>query len=671
MLTTAGPAHAQATYEPYNFVTLAGHARSLGSTDGAGYAARFNAPESLAVGSDGSVYVADTGNNTIRKMTPDGVVTTLAGSPGVFGSSDGAGSAASFVVPRGVAVDSAQRVYVSDSGNNTIRMITPAGVVTTVAGLAGSSGSSDGVGSSARFSNPIGIATDNRGNLYVAEAGNTTIRKIAAGGIVSTLAGVAGSPGSADGIGSAARFAFPTGIATDGIGNILIADTGNHTIRKITLAGMVTTLAGSPGTFGSVDGIGSVARFNGPRGVATDNAGTVYVADSGNSTIRKITPGGAVTTLAGLASNPGSANGAGSSARFKNPYSMTATGAGRVYVADTFSHTIRRGARPSTLLTNISTRALVGDGDNVLIGGFIITGTQPKKVIIDALGPSLPLAGVLANPVLDLYGPNGFIVSNDNWQDAPNAQETSDSTRAPNNPLESAIVATLPANNSTYTAIVRGGVGLALCEVYDLDSTADSKLVNISSRGLVLTDDNVMIAGFVVTGPSAQKVIVRALGPSLSLLGKLADPSLQLFDANQNLIGSNDNWRTDQEAEISSSPFAPSNDLEPAIVQTLPSARYTAIVRGAGGATGLALVDLYTLNPPLGSIAVTRPDASHIQLQGNDAANTLYALQVSPDLNPNNFAFLANVISNATGSWQYGDTPPAGLTRRFYRLILP
>jgi hypothetical protein len=340
-------------------------------------------------------------------------------------------------------------------------------------------------------------------------------------------------------------------------------------------------------------------------------------------------------------------------------------------VADTFSHTIRRGARPGTLLANISTRALVGGGDDVLIGGFIITGTQPKKVIVDALGPSLPLAGVLANPALDLYGPNGLIASNDNWQDAPNAQETSDSTHAPNNPLESAIVATLPANNSTYTAIVRGGGGLALCEVYDLDGTADSKLVNISSRGLVLTGDNVMIAGFVVTGPSAQKVIVRVLGPSLSLVGKLADPSLQLFDANGNVIGSNDNWRTDQEAEITASPFAPTNDLESAIVQTLPPARYTAIVRGAGGATGLALVDLYTLNPPLGSIAVARPDAIHIQLQGNDVANTLYALQVSPDLNPNNFAFLTNVTSNATGSWQYGDTPPAGLTRRFYRLILP
>nr|MDQ6913964.1 hypothetical protein [Verrucomicrobiota bacterium] len=133
----------------------------------------------------------------------------------------------------------------------------------------------------------------------------------------------------------------------------------------------------------------------------------------------------------------------------------------------------------------------------------------------------------------------------------------------------------------------------------------------------------------------------------------------------------NDNWRTDQEAEINSSPFAPTNDLESAIVQTLPPARYTAIVRGAGGATGLAFVDLYTLNPPLGSIAIARPDASHIQLQGIDAANTLYALQVSPDLNPNNFAFVANVTSNATGSWQYSDTPPAGLTRRFYRLILP
>jgi len=397
----------------------------------------------------------------------------------------------------------------------------------------------------------------------------------------------------------------------------------------------------------------------------------VYVTDTGNSTIRKITPAGAVTTVAGLASNIGSANGSGSLARFNIPYAIASTGAGRLYVADTLSHTIRRAARPSTHLANISTRALVEGGDNVLIGGFSITGTQPKKVIVTALGPSLPLTGALANPVLDLYGPNGLIATNDNWQDASNAQETIDSTKAPSNPLESALVASLPANNNVYTAIIRGGSGLALFQVYDLDTTADSKLVNISSRGLVLTGDDVMIAGFVVDGLSPQRVIVRALGPSLSVAGKLANPSLQLFDPNGNIIASNDNWRSDQEAEIIATNLEPPNDLESAIVQTLAPALYTAIVRGTGGAGGLGLVEVYTLNPPLGSIAAARPDAAHIQLQGIATANTVYALQVSPDLNSNNFAFLANVTTNATGSWLYTDTLPVGLKRRFYRLVIP
>jgi sugar lactone lactonase YvrE len=595
VLTASASVRAQATYEPYDFVTLAGNAGSLGTSDGPGYLARFNAPQAVAIGSDGSVFVADTGNNTIRKVSPAGVVTTLAGSAGVFGSSDGTGSAASFALPQGVAVDNAGTIYVGDSANHTIRKVTPAGVVTTFAGLAGSRGSSDGAGSSARFFNPIGVATDSSGNVYVADNGNVTIRKITPAGVVSTLAGVIGNAGSDDGTGSGARFAFPSGIATDSTGNIFVADTSNHTIRKITSAGVVTTIAGSVGAVGSADGTGSAARFDGPRGVATDGVGMLYVADTGNSTIRKITPAGAVTTLAGLASNTGSANGTGSNARFNIPYSIAASSAGRVCLADTLSHTIRRGARQATLLANISTRVLVQPGDNVLIGGFIITGTQPKKVIVRARGPSLPLAGVLANPTLDLYGPNGLIASNDNWQDAPNAQETITSNFAPTNSLESAIVASLPANNSSYTAIVGGGTGVGLFEVYDLDGTADAKLANVSSRGFVLTGDDAMIAGFVITGPSAQKVIVRAIGPSLSVTGKLADPSLQLFDLNGNSLGFNDNWRTDQEAEIVASSIAPSNDLESAIVRTLPPGVYTAIVSGAGGTTGVALVEVYAL----------------------------------------------------------------------------
>src|ERR1043166_6807989 len=179
---------------------------------------------------------------------------------------------------------------------------------TTLAGAASSSGSADGTGSAARFNSPGGVATDSSGNVYVADSVNSTIRKITPGGVVTTLAGLAGSGGSADGTGSAARFYYPSGVATDSSGNVYVTDRFNCTIRKITAAGVVTTLAGLAGSSGSADGTGSAARFYYPEGVATDSSGTVYVADTSNQTIRKITPAGVVTTLAGLAGSSESAD---------------------------------------------------------------------------------------------------------------------------------------------------------------------------------------------------------------------------------------------------------------------------------------------------------------------------------------------------------------------------
>jgi N-acetylneuraminic acid mutarotase len=254
-----------------------------------------------------------------------------------------------------------------------------------------------------------------------------------------------------------------------------------------------------------------------------------------------------------------------------------------------------------TTLANLSTRLLVGTGDNVLIGGFIVTGTQPKKVIVRALGPSLPLAGKLADPILELHGPDGFVtITNDNWRSTQEA-EINATGIPPTNDLEAAIVATLPANNTGYTAIVRGvnnSTGYGVVEAYDLDNTVDSKLGNIATRGLVQTGDNVLIAGTIVVGQTAQKVVVLALGPSLGIPGELADPTLEMRDANGGLVGSNNNWRTDQQAEIVSTGVAPSNDLESAIVTSLPAngAQYTAIVRGLNDTTGIAVVEIFALN---------------------------------------------------------------------------
>jgi hypothetical protein len=253
-------------------------------------------------------------------------------------------------------------------------------------------------------------------------------------------------------------------------------------------------------------------------------------------------------------------------------------------------------------LANISTRLRVEPGENALIGGFIITGGGPKRILFRAIGPSLPAAGHLENPTLELHYPAGQIIfSNDNWMDAPNRQAIVDTGIAPTHDLESAILIDLVPGS--YTAVVRGSdsghdAGIGLVEAYDLDRTAGSKLANISTRGLVGTGDNVAIGGFILLGPDSQRVIVRAIGPSLPISGALADPALELRDGNGALLQSNDNWRSAQEAEIIATGIPPSNDLESAIVTTLPGngAAFTAIVRGVNNATGVALVEVYALN---------------------------------------------------------------------------
>jgi len=233
----------------------------------------------------------------------------------------------------------------------------------------------------------------------------------------------------------------------------------------------------------------------------------------------------------------------------------------------------------------------------VLIGGFIVTGTQPKQVIIRGIGPSLPVSGALADPFLELHDSTGAIISsNDNWVDSPNKQAIIDSTVPPTNDKEPAIVRTL--DPGAYTAIVRGlnnTTGIALVEVYDLSAGVDSKLANISTRGFVQTGDNVMIGRLIIFSDTARNVIVRAIGPSLPVTGALADPLLELHNGDGDLINSNDNWRSEQEAEIIATTVPPTNDKESAIVATLDPGNYTAIVRGVNNTTGVALVEVYDL----------------------------------------------------------------------------
>ena len=359
--------------------TIAGAASNIGFRDapvGPGSVARFDTPEGVAVDGAGNVYVADSGNHTIRKIVlATGVVSTYAGSAGTIGSADapfGPATAATFDSPLGVAVDAAGNVYVADTANHTIRKITPVGVVSTLAAVAGVSGAADGTGVAAEFYRPAGLSVDAAGaNVYVADTFNLTVRKVTAAGAVTTLAGMSEGTGIADGSGTAARFNNPLGVATDTAGNSYVADTGSHTIRMITPAGLVSTLAGNAGVLGSADGAGLAAEFYNPSSVAVDAAFNVYVADTGNHTIRMITPGGVVTTLAGTAGISGSTDATGANARFNSPRGV-AVGSGlnpNVYVADTGNHTIRRITPAGAVTTFIGTAGNAGSRDGVGTGG--------------------------------------------------------------------------------------------------------------------------------------------------------------------------------------------------------------------------------------------------------------------------------------------------------------
>ncbi|HEX4641201.1 MAG TPA: hypothetical protein VH252_07425, partial [Chthoniobacterales bacterium] len=262
--------------------------------------------------------------------------------------------------------------------------------------------------------------------------------------------------------------------------------------------------------------------------------------------------------------------------------------------------------KPADQLLNISTRMRVLTGNNVLIAGFIITGTDPKKVIIRGLGPSLGSVGVqgaLTDTTLELHQGNTTLATNDNWKidDATGQSQEATiqaTTIPPSNELESALVATL--SPGAYTAILAGKnqtTGIGVVEVYDLNQAANSKLANISTRGFVDTGDNAMIGGFIVggAGGGAARVIVRGLGPSVPVSGTLSDTTLELHDNNGATIATDDNWKDSQQGDIEATTIPPTNNLESAIVRTLVPGNYTAVLRGVNNSTGIGLVEVYNL----------------------------------------------------------------------------
>lgn len=344
---------------PYQFDTLAGYAGS-GSRDGVGTAARFDKPYGVAADALGNVYVADTFNSTIRKISPTGETSTLAGIAGVAGIADGPAAEARFNAPFGLAVDAEGNLYIADTNNHLIRRISSEGLVTTLAGAPGAAGADNGVGGAARFRFPGDVAVDAAGNVYVADTDNHTIRLITPEGAVTTFAGtpVAPNEGSTvDGTGSAARFNLPVALALNSEGSqLFVVEQRGQVIRRLTLAtAEVITLAGTAGTSGSADGLGTAARFENPGGVTVDAAGNLYVADTLNVTLRRITPAGQVTTIAGLLDQPGQVDGTGSAARFNTPSGLAfAPLSGALYVADTLNSVIRQVDPATAVVTTLA-----------------------------------------------------------------------------------------------------------------------------------------------------------------------------------------------------------------------------------------------------------------------------------------------------------------------------
>lgn len=507
-------------------------------------------PCALVPGSDGNFYglTRDGGSRddgTYFRMTPGGQITVLA----EFLFSSGVGSApdAQLLVGRdgnfyGLTNTGGNSASTSDGG---IFMATQSGGITPLHVM------QEGEASSNKF--PLIQGSD--GNLY----------------------GVS-SQGGDNSSGSVYRYNLPDGSFT-----VLHSFVGKNVDGEFVFTALVE---GSDGTFFG-------ATLNGFP--ASSNS-----LDPGTGSYFAITPNGAFTTIA---KTPGDNNGPKRPLASLIPVGtntfLGVTNGGGVNDDGTI---VKLTVTPAARLLNVSTRMEVLTGESALIGGFIVTGTDPKPVIVRGLGPSLPVDGALADPTLELHDGNGILAQDNNWKD--HQQADIEATQIPpSNDLESAILSSLPAANSGYTAVLAGndnGTGIGLVELYDLAPTSNAKLANISTRGFVDTGDNVMIGGFIL-GPAdsaSVKILIRGLGPSLKAAGignALADPVLELHDGDGNTLASNNNWKDTQQSEITATGIAPGDDAEAAILQVLAPGAYTAVLRGNNNGTGVGLFEAYNL----------------------------------------------------------------------------
>jgi sugar lactone lactonase YvrE len=651
---SATSAPATLTVNPVGVTTLAGWPNSPGHVDGTGWAARFSFPGSVRTDNAGNLYVSDSFNNTIRKVTPEGVVSTLAGVPGTGGSTNGPAATALFQGTAGVVIDSSGNLFVADNGNFVIRKVSASGTVSTLAGSVGTRGVVDGTGGAANFYDPQNLAIDSEGNLYVADGKGNVIRKVTPAGVVSTFAGIGifgapGTTGSLNGQGASAEFNDPTGIAVDAQGNVYVADFGNDTIRKITPGGLVSTLAGAPGTAGSANGLETQATFNGPAGVGVDSSGNVFVADAANDLVREVSPGGAVTTVAGSAGEAEDIDGLPTDARFNAPGDITVDSNGIIYVADSENQTIRRiipglsasapsiAAQPVNLHVNVGGSAVFSVGvtgtppftyqwyfnsvaitgatdgsytvDNAQAanaGSYVVTITNSEGTVTSSAAALT--VGVLAGSPVITTQPQGALLPDGGsvalsvtvTGTAPFTYQWFQNGTAISGATAPSYAATVPGR---YTVTVTNSIASTTSDPAAVGG--GSRLINISTRALVGTGGNIMIAGFVIDGPAGvgKQVLIRGIGPALSafgLGGLLSNPTISVFNSTSQIVATNTGWSTNSDptgiATVAGQVGAfalPVGSADSELLASLNPGAYTVELSGAGATTGVGLVEVY------------------------------------------------------------------------------
>jgi streptogramin lyase len=520
--------------------TLAGTASQNGGfADGNGAAAQFAGPRGLAVDGNGNVYVADSENYAVRRIAPDGTVTTLAG------------KAANLANPTGVAVDPQGDVFVADAGTATIRKIAPDGTVSLWAGQPYATGFMDGAGPNARFNGPVGLAIDASGTLYVADRANHAIRTIDANGNVKTLA-----TGITD----------PSAVVALGSGGLLVADEGDSVLVAVSASGAVSVAAGVTGSRGDVDGAGSAARLTTPCGLALRPDGSVAIADWEIDAVRL----GAVNASA----NGGSAVPGPLPARLVNISTRGYVGNGQTLVA---GFVVGGSGQKSILIRGV--------GPTLASYGVPSPLPQPSVTLFDQSSNVLLSASA--------WGGNPNVASTSTRVGAFPLPDTS---------ADAAFVQTVqPGLYTAQVSADASESGISLVELYDADGASPTaRLLNISTRAYVGTGSQTLVAGFVIGGSGSEKILIRGIGPTLSqygVQGALPSTQLTIFDANANVIATQTGWSNDPNlpavfSSVGAFPL-PANSQDSAVEMTLQPGTYTVQLNGSAGATGIGLVELY------------------------------------------------------------------------------